>query len=168
MHVVPHAEAMTTTHHPRPDHDAAHHDAARPRPAARPTPAQRATRNLRTVLAVNAASSGLMGLVGALAPQWSADRLGVEGSATAVRLLGIALVVFAAAVAAAATRLHGRHLRAAALEISVADVAWVALTVATIALAELSATGVALAVAHGAAVAGFAALQLHHRRDVTA
>lgn len=125
------------------------------------TGAETIERRLRGVLLANAATSLATGLVGASASSWSAARLGVEGDAeTVVRVVGIGLLVFAAAVAAIALR-ERAHLRGGAVAVTAADVAWVLATVVVLATCGLSGAGVAIAIVTAVGVLDFALIQRH-------
>lgn len=122
-------------------------------------------RRLRTVLAFNAATSLLTGVTGLAAAGWWSDRLGI-GSPGWTRLVSAGLVVFALAVALVARTRPGPLRRLAAL-VSIADLAWVAATIAVIAAGALNGAGVVVALVVGVGVADFALLQLWFRRLMT-
>lgn len=124
--------------------------------------AERPGRNLRRVLAANAATSGVGGIAGLVAASWWSDTLGIP-SVGWIRLISAGLVVFAVEVALVAARAT-KSLPSAALAISVADVAWVVGTVVVLATVDLTTTGWIVAVAMGVGVADFALLQLWFRR----
>ncbi len=126
-----------------------------------PAVAEAPARRLRQVLGVNAATSAAAGLVGLLATDWCVDELGTQ-SAGWTRLLAAGLLLFAVDVALVA-RSRARLL-AGALAVSIADLAWVALTVVAIATVGFTSLGVAAAVVQGLAVLDFALLQLWFRR----
>lgn len=125
-----------------------------------------AAQRLRRVLRANAATSLAAGLVAALAAPWVVDKAGLDGAAADdwTRAVGAGLVVFAAAVALAASRLAGESLRRAAAVISDADIAWVIATVVVVGTADLNGFGRFIAVAMGIGVLDFALLQIWFRR----
>lgn len=88
------------------------------------------SRPLRRALRLNAVSSGMTGLALAIAPGTVDDLLGTGRSAT-VRLVGLALVGFALAVAVLSTRSE-RTLRREVPGVIALDIAWVLTSVATI------------------------------------
>jgi hypothetical protein len=116
---------------------------------------------LRAVLTLNAATSGVIGVVGLAAGQFWATKLGID-SATAVRIVCAALIVFAIEVATVAFR-STTSLNRWSAAISAIDIAWVLGTIAVVATAELTALGTVVAVVLGVGVADFAALQLWFR-----
>lgn len=122
------------------------------------SPASAASR-LRTVLAVNAATSLAGGLVGLAATDRLVEELGLQ-SAGWTRLVSAGLVLFAIDVALGA---RSRHLATTALLTSVLDVAWVAATVAVLATVDLTGIGQLVAVVMGVAVLDFAVAQLWFR-----
>lgn len=122
---------------------------------------ERPLRMLRAVLAANAATSALGGLAGLVAAGWMADTFGLP-SATVVRVVAAALLLFAVDVALVARRATGR-LRSATLAISLVDLAWVAGTVAVLAAADLTTAGRVIAIISGLGVLDFAVLQLWFR-----
>lgn len=111
----------------------------------------------RRLLRVNAAVCALSGLVAVAAGGWLAGVLDVPTAA--VRVVGAALVVFAAVVAGAVRAPDGQLAGLVRL-VGWADAAWVAATVVLVAAGAFSATGTALALASGVVVAGFAYLEL--------
>lgn len=129
-----------------------------PRTAARTT---RPSDRLRTVLSLNAVTSGVGGILGLVAAGWWSKALGID-SAFWTRLVSAGLVLFAIDVALVASRARAR-LNLGALAVSVADVLWVAATVVVLALADLSTFGTVIAVMLGIGVADFAVLQLWFR-----
>jgi hypothetical protein len=103
-------------------------------------------RMLRSVLATNATTSFLGGLVALVAGPWLDEVLLGTGHPGWVRLVGGGLVLFAAGVAAVA-RSSTDTLPRAAQAVSVADAAWVAFTLVTIVAGWYSTSGaVAMAV----------------------
>ena len=118
-------------------------------------------RHLRTVLAVNAATSLTAGVAAVSAAPWLVDELGL-GSEAWTRLVGLGLVLFAIDVAVAAAKATHR-LRSAALAVSLADLSWVAATVVVLATVDLTSAGRVVAVVMGLGVLDFALLQLWFR-----
>jgi hypothetical protein len=116
---------------------------------------------LRAVLAANAVTSAAAGAVALAAGGWVADLMDVS-TVGLVRLVGAALLVFAADVLLVA-RAAPVRLRTGAALVSAADATWVAATVALIAAGAFGGTGVAVAAVMGLGVAGFCALQLLFR-----
>ena len=94
---------------------------------------------LRFVLRINATTSGLGGLVAAIAPGRLDDILGT-GQPGWVRLIGIGLVAFAALVVVA-SRLDRDELVRATPVISLGDASWVIASIVAIALGWFSASG---------------------------
>lgn len=121
-------------------------------------PTSAATR-LRTVLAVNAATSFAAGVLGLLATDRLVEDLGLQ-SAGWTRLVSAGLVLFALDVALGA---RSRHLATTALATSVLDLTWVAATLAVLAGVDLTGLGRLVAVVMGVAVLDFAGLQLRFR-----
>jgi hypothetical protein len=140
---------------------AADRAAAGPGTDAATTAATTAERQLRAVLALNAATSAAAGLVALVAGGWVADLLDVS-TVGIVRLVGAALVVFALDVALVARATPARLRRGAAL-VSAADAAWVVATVVLVAAGAFGGAGVAVAAVMGVGVADFGALQLWFR-----
>lgn len=126
-------------------------------------PTELPARRLRTVLGANATTSLAAGIAGLVATSWLVDELGL-GSEGWTRLVSFGLVLFAVDVALAASRAT-RHLRAYALAISVADLAWVAATVVVLATVDLTTAGRVVATVMGIGVLDFALLQLWFRRQ---
>ncbi len=124
--------------------------------------------SLRNTLRLNALLSASTGLLALAAGPWLADTLGT-GHVGIVRLLGAGLVLFAAALAvAAASRASTMHRWA--LGFSVADLAWTATSLLTIALGWFAAAGnVAVALTATAVCAlGVRQLQLWRRLSLIA
>ena len=120
---------------------------------------------LRTVLRLNATTSGLGGLVALAAAPWVSETLGIDHVAlTAV--IGAGLIVFAAAVVWISTQSDDRLVTGAAA-VSAADAGWVVATVAVLAFGWLTTAGVVVAVALGVVVADFALAQLWFRSAAT-
>lgn len=115
-------------------------------------------RHLPLVLAANATTSGLAGLLAVADSRWVADRIGLDGTGW-IQAVGAGLLLFAGAVAAA-SRLRGRNLARSARAIAAADLAWVAASVAVVEAAELSTFGVVAALVMALGVLDFALVQL--------
>ena len=127
------------------------------------SPAAREGR-LRTLLRVDAALCAATGLLAAAAPAAVADLLGPDVPATVVRVVGIALVVWALdALLLARTR--GRVLTAAALVAAAGNVAWEVGTVVLVALGAFSVSGAVVALLVAAVVGGLGLLQLRAARS---
>lgn len=124
-----------------------------------------ADRPLRLVLRANAASSLAFGLVGAIGARYWSDVLGFDHTALTVAV-SLGLLVFGADVLWVSGR-PASTMGRAALAISVADLTWVAATVAAVAGGILTTAGVVVAVVAGLAVLDFAFLQLWLRRRIT-
>lgn len=119
-----------------------------------------AASKLRTVLRVNAATSLGGGVVAAAATSWIGEILDV-GSELAVRIVGIALIVFAIDVLVTA---RSPKVTSGAKLISVADFTWVAGTIVLAVLGAFSGPGVAIMLAVAVAVGGFGVAQLRLAR----
>ena len=119
-------------------------------------------RSLRLVLRANATTSALFGLVGAIGAGYWSDRLGVDHVAITL-IVSIGLVLFAADVLRI-SRLPTQRLRSASLQVSIADMAWVAATIVVVALGLLNTFGVVAALIVAVGVADFALAQLWFRR----
>lgn len=132
-------------------------------PAAAPVSAAGRTGRLRTLLRADAALCAGTGLLAAAAPAAVADLLGPDVSATAVRVVGIALVLYALDLAAI-SRAAARWQRPAARVAGVGNVAWELATVVLVALGAFSVTGAVLALAVAAVVGGLGLLQLRAAR----
>lgn len=127
----------------------------------RPVDAELPARRLRTVLALNAATSFACGVAGLVAtPYWS-DTLGIDSTGW-IRVVSAGLVLFAIDVALVAWRAKA-SLRTAALAISVGDLAWVAATGVALATVDFTTTGRVLATVVGVGVLDYALAQLWYR-----
>lgn len=115
------------------------------------SPETTAERHLRTVLRVNATTSGAGGATALVAGGAVADLLGVEQIGW-VRLVGAGLVAFALVVAWVSSGPIDR-LRRETSAISAGDIAWVTASATTIALGWYSTLG-AIAIASVALVVG--------------
>lgn len=116
-------------------------------------------RKLRVVLAANAGTSALGGLVATVAGSWLDDGLLETGHSGLVRLVGAGLVVFGIAVALVC-RTATEGLPARARLVSGADAGWVAFTIVTICAGWYSFTGAAVMAVVGAVVAVFGVAQV--------
>lgn len=112
---------------------------------------------LRLVLRANATTSALGGLVMAVAPHQLDELLGTSHPGW-VRLVGLALLPFAALVAWLSTG-DAERLRRFVPGIVIGDVGWVVASVVTVLLGWYSTTGVVIVLAMAAAVDAFAVLQ---------
>ena len=116
---------------------------------------------LRSVLKLNAAFSALSGLVAVAAGPWVSERSGID-HVTLTRLAGLGLIIFAVDVAWL-SRSDERRLVRDSLYVSVADLTWVAATIALLAAVELTTGGIVAAVLLALAVADFGGAQLWFR-----
>lgn len=137
-------------------------------PAPAPAPAGRSgaaagTARLRQLLRADAALCAGTGLLAALAAPAVADLLGPDVSATVVRVVGLALLVYAADLALT-SRAADRWQRPAALAAGVGNLAWEVATVALVVAGAFSVAGAVLALAVGAVVGGLGVLQLRAAR----
>jgi hypothetical protein len=114
---------------------------------------------LRTLLRVDAALCAVTGLLAAAAPGAVADLLGPDVSATVVRVVGVALVVWALDAVLLA-RASGRLLVGTAVAAGVANVAWELATVGLVVAGAFSVLGAVAALAVAAVVGGLGLLQL--------
>lgn len=114
----------------------------------------------RRLLRVDAALCGGLGLVAATAAPGLADLLGVS-SATAVRWVGVALVVYALDLLLAA---RSRFARQAVLVAGAGSLLWEAASLAVAAFGGLSGVGQVLVVAQGLATGVLGVLQLRAGR----
>lgn len=121
-------------------------------------------RKLRLVLRANAASSTISGLAMAVAPE-TIDRLLGTGQPGWVRVVGLALLPFAAFVAWLSTT-DVRHLRQHTPGIIAGDVGWVAASVVTVLLGWYSGAGIAAVLAMALVVDVFALLQFNAVRHL--
>jgi hypothetical protein len=112
---------------------------------------------LRLVLRANAATSALGGLVMAVAPEQLDELLG-SGHPGWVRVIGLALLPFAALVAWLSTT-DAARLRRLTPAIVFGDAGWVIASVATILIGWYSVTGVIVVLVMAGAVGDFAVLQ---------
>lgn len=127
-------------------------------------PATTGTAPLRTLLRADAALCAGTGLLAAAAAPAVADLLGPDVGTTVLRVVGLALVLYALDLALVA-RAGDRWQRPVALVAGAGNVAWVAATAVLVGLGAFSATGAAMALAVGAVVGGLGVLQLRACRD---
>lgn len=127
------------------------------------TPATDTTARQRTLLRVDAAVCALLGLPAALAPAAVADLLGTDASTTLIRVVGIALVLYALDLAVV-SRLADRWQRPVTLAAGVGSLAWTAATVAAVALGAFSTSVAVVALVVGVGVAELGVLQLRAAR----
>lgn len=121
----------------------------------------RAEHHLRLVLRANAVSSALFGLVGLVGAGFWSERFGLEPVALTAAV-AVGLVVFAIDVWWIARQPVAR-LRPLSLAVSAADLAWVAASVAVIAMGVLTTTGAVAAILVAVLVSDFALTQLWFR-----
>ena len=130
---------------------------------AAPAPVTREAR-LRTLLRVDAALCAGTGLLAAAAPAAVADLLGPDVSATVVRVVGLALLVYALDLALT-SRAAARWQRPAVLAAGVGNLAWEVATIVLVALGAFSVTGAVVALLLAAVVGGLGLLQLRAARS---
>jgi hypothetical protein len=128
-----------------------------------PAPSLSRTERLRTLLRADAALCAATGLLAAVAPGTVAELLGPDVSGTVVRVVGIALVVYALDLAVT-SRAAARWQRPVALAAGIGNVAWEVATVVLVALGAFSVLGAVLALAVAAVVGGLGLLQLRAAR----
>lgn len=124
-----------------------------------------AVSRLRLVLAANATTSLLGGLIALAAGPWLSATLGIDHVAV-TRLLGAGLVLFGVDVAVV-SRGPKRRLLPGALLVSIADAVWVVATIVVVATGVLTTTGIVVAVVIGLAVADFGVAQVWLRAKAT-
>lgn len=123
-------------------------------------------RMLRSVLATNATTSALGGVVAAVAATWLDDTVLDTGHPGWVRVVGAGLVVFGAVVALV-SRTAAEVLPGRARLVGVADAGWVAFTLVTILAGWYSITGAKAMAAVGAMVAVFGLEQVFLARRLS-
>jgi hypothetical protein len=123
------------------------------------TPATDTTARQRTLLRVDAVLCAALGLPAAIAPGSVADLLGTDASPTLVRVVGIALVLYALDLAVL-SRLDARWQRPVVLAAGVGSLAWTIATVALVVAGAFSTTGAVLALVVGVLTAELGVLQL--------
>lgn len=121
------------------------------------------TTRLRTLLRADAALCAVIGLVAAVAAGPVADLLGPDVPTTAVRVVGLALVLYALDLAVT-SRLGERWQRPMVLIAGVGNVAWVLATAALVVAGAFSTTGALVALAVAAVVGELGVLQLRALR----
>ena len=127
------------------------------------TPASGTTARQRTLLRVDAAVCALLGLPAAVAPAAVADLLGTDASTTLVRVIGVALALYAVDLAVV-SRLAARWQGPVVLAAGIGSLAWAAASVALVVAGAFSTTGAVLAVVVGTGVAELGVLQLRAAR----
>jgi O-antigen/teichoic acid export membrane protein len=128
-----------------------------------PAPTDRDAR-LRTLLRADAGLCAVTGLLAAAVPSAVADLLGPDVSATVVRVVGIALVVWAVD-ALLLTRTRGRLLTRVARVAAAGNLAWEVGTLVLVALGAFSGTGAVVALLVAAVVGGLGLVQLRAARS---
>jgi hypothetical protein len=121
------------------------------------------TSSLRALLRVDAALCAGTGLLAAVASTAVADLLGPDVSATAVRVVGVALVVYAVDLALV-SRASTSWLRRVALAAGIGNLAWELATVVLVVLGAFSTAGAVVALVLAAVVGGLGVLQLRALR----
>ena len=128
-----------------------------------PAPALATTARLRSLLRADAALCAVTGLVAAAAAAPVADLLGPDVSTTVVRVVGVALVLYALDLALT-SRASDRWQRPAALVAGAGNVAWVVATVLLVAVGAFSTAGAVVALVVAAVVGELGVLQLRAAR----
>lgn len=126
-------------------------------------PAVDTTSRLRSLLRMDAALCAVTGLVAAAAAGPVADLLGPDVSTTVVRVVGIALALYALDLGLT-SRAAVRWQRPAALAAGAGNVAWVAASVVLVALGAFSTVGAVVALVVAAVVGELGVLQLRAGR----
>ena len=121
------------------------------------------TDRLRALLRADAALCAGTGVLAAAAPTAVAELLGPDVSSTVVRVVGLALVVYALDLAVT-SRAAARWQRPAVLAAGIGNVAWEVATVVLVAVGAFSVGGAVLALALAAVVGGLGLLQLRAAR----
>ena len=124
-----------------------------------PTAGRSWTTDAPALLRLDAALCGATGLLAAAAPAAAADLLGADVATSAVRWVGVALLVWAVDVALV-RRARGRVLRRGAVAVAAVNLAWEVATVVLVVLGAFSVPGAVLALAVAAVVGGLGLLQL--------
>ena len=119
---------------------------------------------LRDLLRIDAALCAVTGLTAALAAPAVADALGPDVGTTTVRVVGVALVLWALDVVLLA-RASGRLLRGTVAVAAWGNLAWELGTVGLVAVGAFSVVGAVLALAVAAVVGGLGLLQLRALRS---
>ena len=123
----------------------------------------RRTTDLAGLLRLDAVTSAASGALALAAAPVVADALGPDVSTTVVRVVGVALLVWAADLALL-SRASGRLLRRGTAAVAVVNVAWEVATVVLVAAGAFSVGGAVLALAVAAVVGGLGLLQLRAPR----
>lgn len=126
-------------------------------------PAVDTTSRLRSLLRMDGALCGATGLVAAAAAGPVADLLGPDVSTTVVRVVGIALVLYALDLTLT-SRAAARWQRPATLGAGIGNVAWVAATVVLVAMGVFSTLGAVVALVIATVVGELGVLQLRAAR----
>lgn len=128
------------------------------------TPALGTTARRRTLLRVDAALCAALGIPAAVAPAAAADLLGTDASTTLLRVIGIALVLYAVDLAVV-SRLADRWQRPVTLAAGIGSLAWTAATVVLVVAGAFSTPAAVAALVLGIAVAELGVLQLRAARS---
>ena len=126
-------------------------------------PAAGTTARLRTLLRADAAYCAVLGLAAAPAAGAVADLLGPDVPTTVVRVVGIALVLYALDLAVT-SRLADRWQRPVAGLAAVGNAAWVLATLVLVVLGAFSTTGAVVALVVALIAAELGVLQLRTLR----
>ena len=121
--------------------------------------------DLRTLLRLDGALCAATGALCVAAAPAVADLLGPDVPATAVRVVGVALLVWAVDVALLARRSF-RTVRRTAIAAGVANLAWEVATVALVAAGAFSVAGAVTALVVAAVVGGLGLVQLRAVRSL--
>ena len=124
---------------------------------------RRGSLDLRALLRLDAALCAATGALTVAAAPAVADALGPDVPTTAVRVVGVALLVWAVDVALLA-RASGRLLRRGAAAVGAVNLAWEVATVVLVLAGAFSLGGAVLALAVAAVVGGLGLLQLRALR----
>lgn len=125
--------------------------------------ARRRSYDLLGLLRLDAALCAATGVLAVAAAPAVADVLGPDVTTTAVRVVGVALLVWAADVALVA-RASGRLLRRGTVAVAGVNLAWALATVVLVLAGAFSGVGAGLALAVAAVVGGLGLLQLRALR----
>lgn len=126
-------------------------------------PATDTTSRLRSLLRADAAFCAVLGLAAGAAAGAVADLLGPDISTTVVRVVGIALVLYALDLAVT-SRLADRWQRPVVAFAAAGNAAWVLGTLVLVGLGALSTAGAAVALVVGLVAAELGVLQLRALR----
>jgi hypothetical protein len=125
--------------------------------------ARRRTLHLTGLLRLDAALCAATGALAVAAAPAVAEVLGPDVTSTAVRVVGVALLVWAVDVALLA-RASGRRLRRGTVAVAGVNLAWEVATIGLVLAGAFSPVGTGLALAVGAVVGGLGLLQLRALR----